>query len=197
MFIIVTVVIILIGLIGLIMFNNVEKYKMDGAGPATKIKTDTTFTKIYNTYNRDLNEITAYNLLSQHGITPKLLVNNPEKLSLTFKLEGRSLHNLYSNGAITSIPNINEQISYINNVLTMYGIEHDDLHWGNILIYNGKIKLIDFENIGINSVRTVPLEVDLKLKTKLPYKDPGKSFDDWLKNFIPPPKEEQRDLVIH
>ncbi len=59
------------------------------------------------------------------------------------------------------------------------------------------LKLIDFETIGINSVRTVPLTVDLKLKTKLPYKDPVKSFDDWVKNFIPPPKEEQRDLVIH
>ena len=81
-----------------------------------------------------------YAMLAGTDITPALISYNDTDFVLVLEDAGRELND-------ENIPkDYNQQSVHIMNLLEDRNIAHNDLWRGNILVQNGKIKIIDFEH---------------------------------------------------
>ena len=102
--------------------------------------------------NRKLyeNEIIIHVTLTDADITPKIIYKNDESKMIIYEYAGNPLHLSEIND------NIRNQFKSILNILRYHNIKHNDISkltkniFRNILILNGKIKIIDFEYSSIN-----------------------------------------------
>ena len=99
------------------------------------------YIKRYNSEKRDAydREIKAYQKLQNTGITPFITHNNDE-LTIIMEDVGDRLSS-------QNVPkDYTEQVSNIMNLLRHKNVAHNDLWSGNVMVKNGRIRIIDFEH---------------------------------------------------
>ena len=103
------------------------------------VKQDDKYIKKYNFEEKYNIELKSYQKLQNTGITPNI-THNTSKLTINQEDVGDPL-------SLQNIPkDYIEQVYNIMNLLRKNNITHNDLWSGNVMVKNGRIKIIDFEH---------------------------------------------------
>ena len=114
------------------------KFKISKIIIKKKIKVYSGCDKIGNNYDHYYREIDSLRILEKYGNFPKIIYTdeNTHSIYLTYCGEKLNENNIPSNWKY--------QLKNINNILIKHNIFHNDIWYGNFLVLDGIIFLIDF-----------------------------------------------------